>query len=643
MILESVLRDVHGKNIELKDMDYQAGQRVLMSGNEAIARGAVEAGVGFCSSYPGTPATEIASTLMKWARDTGMYVEWSTNEKVALEAAAAASWAGVPAMCSMKSLGLNVAADFLLNVNLSGTGTGGLVLVVCDDPRGHSSSNEQDSRFYAKAAKIPLLEPATAQQAKDIIPYAFSLSKRMGIPVMVRSTTRLSHTQAMVSLGAPSELQITIEETLPRHLFNVPDPHLRNRDLQEKLRRIAREFATSQWNLLPPDGGDSPLTVVSSGISQLYVREALREVDAQKVRHFGVVTTFPLPSELVERVMADNKEALFVEEVDPFLEDEFRIQATYGTPMDIVFHGKHDGFVPSWGELNTDIIAQSLRRLRGMPSEIDGERERAREHASSLLIPRPLTFCAGCTHRNVYWALRKVRKRLDGNLVVTGDIGCYSLGVFYDQAMDTMQAMGSGIGTASGLGQLSRFGHKARVATIAGDSTFFHACLPGLVNARHTNADVLFIIVDNKTTAMTGFQPHPGSDDDEGHRLVSLRKMVEAVEPDMLSVVDGDDIPALIEAFHTSVKERGLKVVIVDSHCRLREGRLEDKSDLLQRVVIDEDMCRGEKCGICVKQYSCVALAWDSERERPVMVEDQCVRCGACIDVCPYGAIRRAR
>jgi len=213
---------------------------MIMSGNEAIARGALEAGIGFCSSYPGTPSTGITSTLMKDATEHDIYVEWSVNEKVALEAAAGASWAGIPAICPMKSLGLNVAADFLLNLNLSGTGKGGLVVVVCDDPRGHSSSNEQDSRFYAKAAYLPLLEPSTCQQAKDIIPYAFELSTRFEIPVIVRSTTRLCHSRATVKLGEIPKRKWRVTDSLPKRLYNVPNPHLRHRDLLEKLRLVSK-------------------------------------------------------------------------------------------------------------------------------------------------------------------------------------------------------------------------------------------------------------------------------------------------------------------------------------------------------------------------------------------------------------------
>ncbi|MHA1770127.1 MAG: thiamine pyrophosphate-dependent enzyme [Candidatus Thorarchaeota archaeon] len=624
-------------------MNQSDGRRILMSGNEAIARGAVEAGVGVCTAYPGTPSTEIATTLMKWSRDTGMYVEWSVNEKVALETAAAASWVGIPAICPMKSLGLNVAADFLLNLNLSGTGKGGLVIVVCDDPRGHSSSNEQDSRFYAKAAKIPLIEPATAQQAKDLIPYAISLSQREQIPVLIRSTTRLSHTQAIVTIEDSPERTMELEERIPEGLFNVPDPHLRHRNLQETIERIEKEFSQLSWNRVLLNSTNPRLTILSSGVGQLYTSEAIQKIGSgSSIRHMGVVTTHPLPETLIKKMIAETEEILFVEEVDPFLEESVRSIATEISPLTTLFHGKHDGLIPSWGELSTDIVLHALQEVLHLPSQERTPDESTREQASQILIPRPLTFCAGCTHRNVYWALQKVKQRLNGRLVVTGDIGCYSLGVFYNRTMDTMQAMGSGIGTANGLGQLHRFGYTARVATIAGDSTFFHACLPGLVNARHTNTDVMFVIVDNKTTAMTGFQPHPGLESKDTHQTaVSIKRLVEAIEPEAIASVDGENIPALIDTFHSMITKTGLKVVIVESSCRLVEQRRDTTiRQRRPRIIIRDDLCKGEQCGICVRQYSCVALAWDHKHKVPIVLEDQCVRCGSCIDVCPYEAIQ---
>ncbi|MGY5860762.1 MAG: indolepyruvate ferredoxin oxidoreductase subunit alpha [Candidatus Thorarchaeota archaeon] len=615
----------------------------MMSGNEAIARGALEAGVGFCSSYPGTPSTEITTTLMRNATEHDIYVEWSVNEKVALEAATGASWVGIPALCPMKSLGLNVAADFLLNLNLSGIGKGGLVVVVCDDPRGHSSSNEQDSRFYAKAAYLPLLEPSTCQQAKDIIPYAFELSRKFAIPVIVRSTTRLSHSRAAVSVGSIPKRKWKVKNDLPEQMYNVPNPHLRHRDLLEKLELVSQEFENCEWNNL--DRGDSTgLLTISTGVCHKYVEEAAAILDDNEIGRLSLVTTHPLPKKFLLNAMKGIEKVLFAEEIDPFVEDAIRslgVNRPSGeTPQ---FCGKQTGDIPAFGEMNTDILLEAIARIQGVSYEpLDAETLTAVEKARELLFSRSLTFCAACTHRNVYWAIRKVRKRLKGKLVVAGDIGCYSLGLFYDKSMNTMQAMGSGIGTACGLGQLGRFGFDSKVLAVAGDSTFFHACIPALVNAKHKNANITFVIMDNATTAMTGFQSHPGSSEQaksESH--VSIEKIVNAIGADSVVTGDASDIPSMIELIHKTVLKKGLHVIILASVCRLEEQKRIGSYDAEPEVYIDLGECSDEKCRICVDDFGCTAISWDCEAGHPVILEHLCVRCGACIAVCPYGAIRR--
>ena len=616
---------------------------MIMSGNEAIARGALEAGIGFCSSYPGTPSTGITSTLMKNATEHDIYVEWSVNEKVALEAAAGASWAGIPAICPMKSLGLNVAADFLLNLNLSGTGKGGLVVVVCDDPRGHSSSNEQDSRFYAKAAYLPLLEPSTCQQAKDVISYAFELSRKFEIPVIVRSTTRLSHSRAAVRMGNIPKRKWKVTDGLPERLYNVPNPHLRHRNLLEKLELISQEFEDSEWNSMDSRDGTDLLTI-STGMCLRYVEEAVDLLDDNKVGRVGLVTTHPLPKEFLLKAMKGVEKVLFAEEIDPFIEDAIRAlgvsRPAEETPQ---LYGKRTGNIPAFGEMNTDILLEAIAKIQGVSYEpLDVKTLAAVEKARNLLVSRSLTFCAGCTHRNVYWAIRKIRKRLKGNLVVAGDIGCYSLGIFYDKSMNSMQAMGSGIGTACGLGQLGRFGFNSKVIAVAGDSTFFHACIPALVNARHKNADITFVILDNATTAMTGFQSHPGSGEQtKNEKHISIEKVVNAIGANSVVTGDASDIPSVVELLHKTVLKKGLHVIILASVCRLEEQKRTGGYDTEPEVYIDLEECSGEKCRICVDDFGCTAISWDCGAGHPVILEHLCVRCGACVAVCPHGAIRQ--
>lgn len=614
----------------MTDSNHEA----IMGGNEAIARGALEAGIGFCASYPGTPSTEITTILQRKSEEYDIYVEWSANEKVALEAAAGASWAGVPAICPMKSLGLNVASDFLLNLNLSGTGTGGLVIVVCDDPQGHSSSNEQDSRFYAKAAQIPLLEPSTYQEAKDIVPFALKLSQKHEVPVLIRSTTRLSHSRGLVTKREIPEREWTAG-FLKEGLFNVPSPHFKHRDLLTKMRKISKTYEESKWNT-QSSMKDLDVLIISSGISRRYSQEAVHLLDTNDIGILNLVTTYPMPKRIIVAALKETKRVLFSEEIDPFLEDEVRALAI---ELDNIpeFHGKRTGAVPTFGEMTTDVMQEAIAKLKNI------KLDKRKKIDSDILVPRPLTFCAGCTHRNFYWAIRKVRKRVGDKLVVAGDIGCYSLGVFYDRAMTTMQAMGSGIGVATGLGQLERFGFDAKVLAVAGDSTFFHACIPGLINAKHKNSNLTFVILDNETTAMTGFQTHPGALHQESNlRRVKIEEIIKAIEPDFYARSDANNIPELIDLLHSTINKDGLKVLLLDSVCVLEEARREPTAKETS-FRIDKDLCIGEKCLICVSDFACPAISWDKKIGHPIILDQLCVQCGACVAVCPHEAIKEER
>jgi indolepyruvate ferredoxin oxidoreductase alpha subunit len=614
----------------------------MMSGNEAMARGALEAGVGFCTSYPGTPATEIAEYIMARAEKLGIHAEWSVNEKVALEAAWGASWAGIPALCSMKSLGLNVASDSLLSMNLSGAGEGGFVIIVGDDPRGHSSSTEQDSRFYAKAAILPLLEPSGYQEAKDVVPFAFDISKRYQVPVLIRSTTRLSHSRGLVSPGHIDSHDFPRPLKMKERLFNVPNTHLARRELQIRIQRISEEFDKSPFNKMQLKK-ETELLAIASGICQRYSEEAVEMLGVESVGILGLVTTHPLPRKAIGKAIKGVRNVLFLEETDPFVEDAVRALSTELPSVSCEFHGKRNGSVPAYGEMNTDLAIKAVEKALGLElKRADEEDEKNREIARKLLIGRSLTFCAGCTHRNVYWAVRKVRQRLGGNLFVTGDIGCYSLGVFYDEAIGTLFSMGSGIGIASGLGQLDEFGFDSRVAAVAGDSTFLHACIPGLINAKHKNANVTLMILDNSTTAMTGFQKHPGEEDQpEGQRMVSIEKIVQAIEPDFYAVGDATDVSDTIDLIHNTVRKDGINVLLFKSICRLEEQRRGETYTEQGRIHIDSDACHGESCKICAAQFGCVALGWQDEAARPIVYDHACVRCGACVLVCPHDAIKQ--
>ncbi|TXT54306.1 MAG: Indolepyruvate oxidoreductase subunit IorA [Candidatus Thorarchaeota archaeon] len=615
-------------------MDESPNSEEIMSGNVAFAKGAIHAGVGFCTSYPGTPSTEITETLLQYRNETGMIVEWSVNEKVALESAAGASWMGIPSLCVMKSLGLNVAADFLLNLNLSGVGEGGLVIIVCDDPKGHSSSNEQDSRFYAKAAQIPLFEPSTPQQAKDVVAHALELSQIFRVPVLIRSTTRLSHSGALVSSSPFSSHLWVPSQNLPSGLYNVPNPEKQHRELMEKLELIQDKFDNHIMNSPPKEWKD--ILFVATGVCQKYVEEAMKYIE-EDVSFFGIVTTYPVPHKLIHECLKHSKRIFFFEENDAFVEDQFRIVASLeNSPC--ILDGKHSGLVPFSGEMNVDLVLEALRDFMTPKKEAEYEAVPVLD-SRSLLIPRPLTFCAGCTHRNVYYALQRVRKRLKGKLVVTGDIGCYSLGVFYHNSMETMQSMGSGIGTANGIARLADFALDSKVVSLAGDSTFFHACIPALINARHKNVDLTFLILDNSTTAMTGFQSHPGAaEQDESDRIVEIEDIVRSIGPDSFIRIGATDVVDLTDVMHATIKQPGLKVMLIDSICRLERKRKQQPQE--GSIRIETSLCQGESCRLCVSEYGCPAITWSSDSETAEILDHLCVQCGSCIAICPQRAIQ---
>ncbi len=491
------------------------GKTILLMGNEAIARGALEAGVKVCAAYPGNPSSEIIGSLSFVADALDLHVEWSVNEKVAMEVVAAASFAGLRGLCSMKQNGLNVAADFLLNLNLSGT-QGGLVVVVADDPGGISSTNEEDSRIFAKLGDLPLLEPATFQEAKDMTRWAFSLSEDLGLPVMLRSVTRVSHARGNVRLDVLPRPATNAHFDISRPRLAFP-PAPSHKALHQKLDRARTLVESSPYNIFR--GPDKPeLLVITSGSGWMYCLEAVMNLGVQdRVGLLKLATTWPLPATLVFKHLKQAATILFVEEVDPFLENNVKeLFAQHCMDLGLKrFYGKAAGTIPAAGEISPEIVSSALQGLLKVSYKPrpDDYAKRAREAASELVPARALGFCAGCPHRATYWAIKQALA-LDGREgFVLGDIGCYGLGMGPSgfSQMKTIHAMGSGAGLASGFGKLERFGLSQPVLAVCGDSTFYHAAMPALVNARYNGSHFVLLLLDNSATAMTGFQPHPGT------------------------------------------------------------------------------------------------------------------------------------
>ncbi len=632
-----------------------AKSKVLFLGNEAIARGALEAGIQVATGYPGTPSSEVIESLAAVAGERNLYVEWSVNEKVALEVAAAASFAGLRSMAVMKQNGVNVASDFLLHLTASGT-RGGLVLVSCEDPGALSSVNEGESRYFARMLEMPLLEPADFQEAKDLTRWAFELSEQIGNVVMLRSVTRMSHASGNVICGrlpAKSrrphfEYEGSVMDSSCGPMISTPvvAKHLLH---QQKLKDVEALFEKSPFNHYA--GAAKPeLLIITSSACFLYADEAVEMLGLQKrVGILKLSTTWPLPPKMLEKNLRRTNKILIVEEVMPFLEENVKVLAAGLTGRIGIktFFGKYDGTLPSAGELNPDIVADVLGRILQVKRKSLSAPYAAELKKAAALIPvREQTFCAGCPHRASFWNIHNAIA-LDGRQgFVCGDIGCYSMAALSPatgyHTMPTLHSMGSGTGLASGFAKLTKFGFDKPILTVCGDSTFYHAVIPALINAQHHLADITFIVLDNAGTAMTGFQPHPGLE------VSALREVVPAIEiaeickaiGAKVAVADPFDLKATGRILTEFLADRGsVNVLILRQSCALSP---EKKGKKTFEVKVNETLCLGDACGcnrLCTRIFRCPALTWDRIKKKAVVDEVICAGCGVCASICPEQAI----
>jgi indolepyruvate ferredoxin oxidoreductase alpha subunit len=637
--------------------DGKPGSQMLLVGNEAIARGALEAGIRVAAAYPGTPATEIIENLSKAAQTHNLYVEWSANEKVAMEVAAAGSYAGLRTLTAMKQCGVNVAADFLVHLALSGT-RGGMVMVPCDDPGAVASINEEESRLFAQLVEVPLIEPCDAQEAKDMIKYAVELSEALRNIVMVRSVTRLSHASGTVLLGhipdrAPkAEFRTTGDPLDPEQGLVMPMPVSLKHELQQrKVEKAISWFESSPFNWY--EGPDSPeLLIVTSSVCYLYSREAVQRLGLRaRAGILKLGTTWPLPPRLLEENLRRADRVLVVEETLPVMENSLKALA-----MDLAegiglktFHGKADGLLPKVGELNVDLIALALSQLLDVKYRSPAPAayiERAKEIAERGAPVRALTFCPGCPHRASLWSLHEVLELENRNGFVCGDIGCYAMDLFGSGfgATRTIHAMGSGTGLASGFGKLAGFDLDQSVLSVTGDSTFFHTVMPALVNAIHNRSNITVVVLDNSGTAMTGFQPHPGL------QVNALGEAVPAIDIGAVCRAMGARVETC-DPFHPAhtqhtlldlmEDQKGVKVLILKQSCALSP---EKKGRKAYDIHVNEALCLGEACGcnrLCTRILKCPGMLWDESRGKARVDEALCAGCGFCASICPTGAIER--
>lgn len=628
--------------------------RELMMGNEAIARGALEAGLRVAAGYPGTPSSEIIETLAKKAEEQRLYVEWSVNEKVAMETAAAASFAGLRSMCVLKQPGLNVAADFLLH--LSGSGTrGGMVIVSADDPGALSSINEGETRPYASLMEVPLLEPGDFQEAMDMTRWAFELSETIKNVVLLRTVTRLSHASGNVSTGTIPPFDGKAEF---RHEGFIIDPEegavmsapvdYKHTLQQQKLAQAAQLFETSPFNTYT--GPDHPeLLIITSSICRLYAREAVHLLKLDdRVGILKLGTTFPLPPKLLTAHLSMTDRILFIEEVLPFLEDTVKtFYADIAGGIGIkTFYGKRSKHFPMVGEMNADIATNALAAIMGLAYEgVSADYKKKADTISFTNTPgREPTFCPGCPHRASFYAIHQALKLDNRHGFVCGDIGCYSMAVLPCgfQTIKTLHAMGSGTGIASGFGQLTPFDFDQPILSVCGDSTFFHAAMPALVNAVHHGSRITMAILDNSGTAMTGFQPHPGlAKDAIGRQAKGLD--IPAICSAMganVTIADPFDIETTTDTLLRMMNEKtGVHVLVLKQACALSP---EKKHTRRYELTVDDALCQGESCGcgrICTRIFCCPGLIWDREAGKTKINPVTCTGCGVCASICPKGAI----
>lgn len=585
-------------------------QRILMSGNEAVARGAWEAGVEVATAYPGTPSTEI---LQNMAMYDGVYAEWSSNEKVALDTAIGAAYAGKRALAAMKHVGLNVASEALFYSSYTGVNAG-LVIVTADDPGLHSSQNEQDNRQYARFARVPMLEPSDSQEAKTFVKLGLELSERYDTPVLLRMTTRTSHSKTAVTLAERSAVEkrpytknVAKYVVLPAHARKL-HAVVEERTLQ--LRRLADEIDINR-----PEMGDRSLGIISGGVAYEYAREVFPKASFLKL---GLA--WPLPEQLIREFAASVERLIVVEELDPFIEEWVK-------GLDIEVEGK--SIFPLVDELSPDRVRDAALKA-GLLDENGTQPARYVADVSSLPL-RPPVLCAGCGHRDVYWILSRLK------VTVNSDIGCYSLGTLPPlNATDTIGAMGASIGVAMGM-RLADLEYK-NVATI-GDSTFFHSGLTALASAVYNRTPVTVIVLDNRTTGMTGHQGHPGSGQTlkgQHTRLISAAEVSRAMGVSYVAEVDARDLKGLEKAIREAMDTQAPAVVVARTVCLF-----ENKHHQEPYTVVLED-CNG--CTLCFR-IGCPAIAKSDELDeksgRPKAWIDPilCVGCGLCFDVCARQAI----
>lgn len=585
----------------------------LMTGNEAVALGAYEAGVHFASAYPGTPSTEI---MENFATYDGVYAEWATNEKVALEAAAGASFAGARSFSAMKHVGLNVAADPLFTFAYMGV-NGGSVVITADEPGQYSSQNEQDNRNYAKAAKMPMFEPSNSQECKDMMIEAYEVSERFNTPVLFRMTTRVCHSKSIVEVGERKEVPIKDYVKDAKARVSVPaNAKVWRREVEQRFKALAVYSESTPYNFAEYVDG-SNIGVIASGVSYHYAKE----VFGDGVNYLKLGFTNPLPQNLITEFCSKMDKIYVIEENDPYIEDEVR---------KLGFNCNGNNFFPPYGEKVPDVLRDALH----------GEALKTEAAPAESAITREPTFCAGCPHRGFFYELGK-RK----DVMVSGDIGCYTLAYSAPyNAMDSCICMGASFSAGHGAQTVFNMSDSGkRVVAVLGDSTFFHSGINSLINTIYNGSNTISVILDNRITGMTGHQQNPGSGytvKGEPTSMIVIEDVVKALGVKHIAVIDPNNLKEVKDTLDAFLKLDEPSVIITRWPCVLKKLSKEDKAEFegvfSSKCIIDADKCIG--CKICLKT-GCPSIQFDKEAKKAFILPADCVGCEVCSQVCPKDAI----
>jgi len=602
------------------------GEQMLLLGNEAIARGALEAGVAFATCYPGTPSSEIPENFLNISRESDLYFEYSTNEKVAMEVAAGAAVSGLRTMVTMKHVGLNVAADPLMTLAYTGI-KGGMVIINADDPSLFSSQNEQDNRYYARLSGLPMLEPTNTQEMKDITVAAFDLSEKLELPVIIRTTTRLAHIRGAVRLGALKPIQTKAHfEKNPFRFATVPAVSRNlHKLLVEKYDQAAEKSDSGPYNRII---GDGKWGIVANGVSFNYVNDAVSDLGIKdKVSILKLGFSWPLPEALCIRFLKGVDKVLVVEELDPINEIALKAMAQENG-ISISINGKGTGAFSRLYEYDPGMVRKAVAQCFG----VDTTPFEMLDTSDIPELPgRPPNLCAGCPHRATYYAVKQV---YGADTIYPTDIGCYTLGLLPPISMaDFVICMGSSISSGCGFSRAT----DQKVVSFIGDSTFFHSGITGLVNAVHNQHKFTLVILDNGTTAMTGHQIHPGVDTTPmgiERTRISIENVVRGLGVEDVHVVKPFKLKKTIEAVKAAMEYDGISVIISQEMCPLF-AKATGQFKKARPFYINHNKCKNHRD--CINLLACPAMYLEGDQVE--IDKNLCIGCSVCAQVCPENAI----